>query len=192
MISQESWKTWTKAAATCRAAGATHAARVAVERDALEDAVRERAVAAEARQIAQAIAAEVQTRVHTRVAAIVNRCLTAVFDEPYEFKILFEQKRGRTEASLVFMRDGVAVDPMSAAGGGVVDIAAFGLRLACLALTRPQRRRLLVMDEPFRFVSVGHRPRVRAMVAALADEMGFQFIYVTHIPELVVGNVIEV
>ena len=113
-------------------------------------------------------------------------------DSPYTFQIRFEQRRGRTEATIELERDGIRVDPMTAAGGGVVDVAAFALRLAALVLVQPPARRLLVLDEPFRFVSLEYRHKVRELLTTLADEMRVQFIIVTHQDELRCGKVIEV
>lgn len=145
----------------------------------------------EALSIAQNVAQEVQEQAHKKIADIVTRSLKAVFDDAYTFKIQFEQKRGRTEANLLFERDGLNVDPMSASGGGVIDVAAFALRLSCLMLSRPGLRRLLVMDEPFRFVSVNYRDRLRDLVVKLADELDVQFIIVTHAQELACGTIVE-
>jgi len=147
--------------------------------------------AEEAKKIIQQVGQALQTEAHERLAGVVTRCLEAVFDEPYEFKIIFEQKRGQTEARLVFIRDGMEINPMDAAGGGVVDVAAFALRLSCIMLKRPAVRRLLVLDEPFRFVSANYRDRVRQMLESLSKKMGIQILMVTHIPELVTGKVVE-
>lgn len=145
----------------------------------------------EAQEFTQTIAQEIQQKAHARIAAVVSQCLEAVFDEPYAFKIHFEQKRGRTEASLVFERNGMEVDPLTASGGGVVDVAAFALRLSCLMLSRPPMRRLVVLDEPFKFVSEEFRGRVREMLNRLSQELGVQIIMLTHIPELETGKVIR-
>lgn len=147
--------------------------------------------AEEARRIVQAVGEAVQREAHSRLAGVVSSCLSAVFDEPYEFRIRFEKKRNQTEANLVFVRDGVEVDPMDAAGGGVVDVASFALRMASMTLKRPALRRLLVLDEPFRFVSQGYRSRVRQMLQGLAEQMESQILMVTHVPELVAGKVVE-
>ena len=150
------------------------------------------AYAVEAHEAGQAIALAVQQRVHDRLAPVVTRCLAAVFDDPYEFNIGFERKRGRTETPLSFIRNGYTLDPLEAAGGGAVDVAAFGLRLACLMLQRPAPRRLIVMDEPFKFL---HNPvwRARAcdLMVALANELGVQFIMVTGEQEFEIGKVIH-
>ena len=148
-------------------------------------------VAAVAQTTLQGIAAAVKATAHRQVAGIVARCLAAVFAEPYQFQIHFEQKRGRTEASLVFLRGGHEVDPLSSAGGGVVDVCAFALRLASLVLSRPRRRRLLVLDEPFKHLSKDYRPAVRQLILALAADLDVQFIIVTHDPVLEVGTVVE-
>lgn len=148
--------------------------------------------AEEAQQIIQAVAETIQEEAHTRIAGVVTKCLATVFDEPYEFKIRFERARGRTEAKLVFTRDGVEVDPMEASGGGAVDVAAFALRLSALLLSRPARRLVVVLDEPFKFVSVQYREGVRAMLEGLSADLGVQFIMVTHIEELHCGTVIRV
>ena len=169
---------------------------------ALRDAVRDNRVevaeaeshlsdAEECRQIVQGVGQRLQEMAHERIAGVVSRCLGVVFDEPYEFKIVFEKKRNQTEARLVFIRDGMEINPMDAAGGGVVDVAAFALRLACISLRRPRLRRFVVMDEPFRFISVQYRPRVRQMLEQLAEQMDMQLLLVTHAPELVVGRVVE-
>ena len=145
----------------------------------------------EAQRIIQSVAQTIQQQAHKRIAGVVSKCLEAVFEEPYDFRIYFEQKRGKTEARLVFHRDGMEIDPLTASGGGVVDVASFALRLSCLMLSRPPVRKLIVMDEPFRFLSKDYRPRVRAMLESLAKDMGVQFIFVTHMPDLCVGKVVE-
>jgi len=147
--------------------------------------------ATESRDIIQRVGQAVVAEAHNRLAGVVSKCLEAVFDEPYEFKIVFEKKRGQTEARLVFCRDGLEVNPLDASGGGVVDVAAFALRLSCIMLRRPPVRRLIVLDEPFKFVSSEFRPRVRQMLDNLSRKMDIQIIMVTHIPELVTGNVVQ-
>lgn len=144
----------------------------------------------EAVSVAQAVAESIQNQAHERISKIVTKCL-AIFDDPYEFRIIFSRARGRTEARLVFERDGLEVDPVEGSGLGVVDVAAFALRVACLVLRRPVLRRVLVLDEPFRFVSVEYRPRVRSLLETLSRELGVQFVVVTHDPQLRAGTVLS-
>lgn len=144
-----------------------------------------------ARDIVQALVQEAEQKVHGRLAAVVSKCLSAVFDEPYVFEIKFEKKRGRTDAVLLFRRNDEEIDPMTASGGGVIDIAAFALRVASIVMSMPQKRRLLILDEPFKFVSVDLRPAVKVLIETLSKELNIQFIIVTHMPELTIGKVIE-
>lgn len=146
----------------------------------------------EAQELAQDTAQQVQQKVHSQIAGVVSRCLEAVFsDEAYKFKIYFEQKRGRTEARSVFQKDGHDLDPMNGSGGGVIDIASFALRVARLLLTQPPLRRVITLDEPFKFVSEEYRPQVKQMLEELSKDMGIQIIMTTHIEELKIGKVIE-
>lgn len=151
----------------------------------------------EAQAITQNIAREMQQQVHMRVSKIVTRCLAAVFrDNPYEFAIDFDCKRGKTEAKLVFLRDGMELDnPIEEVGGGVIDVAALALRLSCILLSRPRRRRLLVLDEPLKNVrGKQNRKNVRSLLEALSEEMGVQIILnvdMDSYPEFVLGDVLE-
>lgn len=145
----------------------------------------------EATAAAQGVAKSVQEQAHQRISLIVSRSLEAIFETPYEFKVVFEQKRGKTEANLVFVRDGQTVDPMTAAGGGVVAVAAFALRLSALLLQRPPVRRLMVLDEPLGQLSKEYVGRARALLETLAKECGFQFILVTHQEGLACGTIIR-
>lgn len=146
----------------------------------------------DAQEIIQHLAQAVQQRAHKKLSDVVSSCLSSVFgEEAYQFKIEFDRKRGRTEAHLRFVRGDLDVDPMTASGGGVVDVAAFALRIACLVLHRPRLSRVVVLDEPFKFLSVEYRPQVREMLEQISKEMGLQIILVTHIDELATGKVIE-
>lgn len=168
------------------------AQKVKEERKSLEEAKKKVEDCLTAQQITQEVAETLQQSAQEQISRVVSRCLQTIFGKrAYEFKIRFSKKRGRTEAELLFLRDNKEVDPLTASGGGAIDIAAFALRLAALVLIRPRRRRLIVADEPFRFVSEGYRDKVRLLLETLSQEMGIQFVIVTHDPELVVGKEIE-
>ena len=138
--------------------------------------------------LAQRVAQGIQQKTHSLIAEVVSKCLETVFDEPYHFQINFERKRGKTEANLIFERDGMEIDPMTSSGGGVLDIASFALRLSAIILTKPHTRKLIIMDEPFRFLSETYRPKIRQLLEELSVQYDFQFIMVTHIKELICGK----
>lgn len=141
-----------------------------------------------AQDLLQHIAQAIQQQAHQRISEVVSICLSTVFDDPYELKIEFERKRGRTEAQLRFVRRELDLDPLVSSGGGVIDVASFALRIACLMLHRPKLSRVVVLDEPFRFVSIQYRDNVRKMMEQLSSDLGVQIIQVTHSEELSTGK----
>lgn len=172
-----------------------HARRQVVEEEAsLEQARTHETAVREAQALAQALAEQVQKEAHVQIAGVVNRCLRAVFeDDAPGFRILFERKRGKTEATLAFVRGGqVLDDPLDQDCGGVVDVAALALRLTCLALARPRRRLLVVADEPLKNLNgEEYQERVAGMILSLARDLGVQFVFTSDDPWLKVGKVVE-
>jgi DNA repair exonuclease SbcCD ATPase subunit len=142
-----------------------------------------------AQEIVQSIAQNIQQKIHNKIASIVTHCLKVVFPEPYTFVIHFEQKRGKTEARLSFERNGKEVDPLSSSGGAPVEVASLALRLSCIMLSHPPLRRVVLLDEPFRFLDDNALINVRELLKELSIRFGFQFIMVTHIDELKVGRI---
>lgn len=146
-----------------------------------------------ARDFIQQVIQKIQEQAHSQISYIVSTCLHTVFGEDsYDFEIRFNRKRGKTEAQMVFLKDGHEVlSPTEEDSGGVLDVAAFALRLACLVLSQPQLHLVLVLDEPFRFVSVEYRPAIRTMLEKLAKDFKVQFIIVTHQEEYITGKVVR-
>ena len=140
----------------------------------------------------QAVAAAVQNKVHGKIAAVVTKCIAAVFQENISFEIRFEKKRGRTEARPVLIKDGHEMDPLDGSGGGVIDVASLALRVICLSMTRPAVRKLLVLDEPLKHLSANNHERARGLLLSLSEEFGMQVIMVTHNKNLVCGKIIEI
>lgn len=164
------------------------------ERKALKIAKAKVKVAEEAQVVLQTIAQGVQQHAHDDIANIVTRCIKTVYGEDsYKFKIDFEKKRGKTEAKIIFEKNGFEHDPMSGTGGGVVDIAALGLRLACIMLNKPRLRKLIIADEPFKNINgEEYRERAAELLQTLSEEMEIQFIIVNGQEWLNIGRVIEI
>ena len=142
---------------------------------------------------AQVVAQTIQQQAHARIAGVVTSCLHSVFtDDVYDFQIKIVRKRGTTEANLILIKNGVAIEkPTDEDSGGVINVAAFVLRMACIIATKPKQRKLIVMDEPFHHVSKKYRPAVKNMIYKLAKDFGVQFLIVTHEPEFMIGKVVE-
>jgi hypothetical protein len=147
-----------------------------------------------AQEVLQEVAKQVQQQAHEKIAGVVTKCLAAVFPDPYVFEIVFEKKRGKTEVHFEFVRRGLRLKPQDGVGGSVLDVSAFALRLACLGLQRPVRRKAVFMDEAFGGVSgrQGNKDRLRDLLEVLSAELGFQVILVTHDPDLRAGKVVDI
>lgn len=184
-------KEWEEQARELASLHSLACSRVAAEKTALRAATALLAEEEEAQRILQTVAQTVQQQAHDRIAGVVTRCLAAVFPDPYTFQILFEKKRGRTEARLVFVRNGEEYLPREV-GGSCRQLAGFALQLACLMIHQPPVQRLMVMDEPFLALDSQKIHRVRVLMEQLADELGMQFLIVTHDEDLECGNVIPV
>lgn len=183
---------WRKQANTLEAQARAAKTVLTSARQAVIEAEDEYDAADEAQKIAQVIAETIQEEAHDRIAGVVTKCLATVFpDEPYTFKIRFERARGRTEARLVFVREEQEISPMDASEGGAIDVAAFALRVSSLMLSRPARRRLIVLDEPFRFLDKWRPTAVRTMLESLAKDLGVQFVMITHNEGLRCGHVVD-
>jgi len=166
-------------------------AAVREDKDYCDETTLELKRAEEALGIVQVVSQAIQEMAHKKISDVVSTCLSSVFDDPYQFKIVFERKRGRTEALLRFSRRDVDADPLHSCGGGAVDVAAFGLRASCLMLRRPRLSRVLVIDEGFKFVSAQYREPVREMLEEISKDLGVQIIQVTHSPEYETGHIFE-
>lgn len=139
----------------------------------------------QAREIIKTVGMKTQQQLQYHISDITSLALEAVFDDPYELIAEFIERRNKTECDLLFARDGAQHDPLSASGGGAVDVASFALRVASWSMQRPRSRGVLVLDEPFRFLSTGLLPRASEMLKQVSSELGLQIIMVTHSEELV-------
>lgn len=133
-----------------------------------------------AKSIIRKAALDTQKEFEVYISDIVTSALNAVFDEPYEFKINFTERRGKTEADLFFVKDGNEVNPIVSSGLGAVDIASCALRVACWGLAHDKPRNVLVLDEPFKHLSTDKQGKAAAFLKALAYDSGIQIIYISH------------
>jgi DNA repair exonuclease SbcCD ATPase subunit len=131
----------------------------------------------------QQVAKDTQEQLRFMISDIVNLALDTCFPGEYEFNVNFEIKRGKTEASLSFIKNGIEVDPMEASGGGVVDLASFALRIAAWSLGRSNNT--IILDEPFRFLSKDLHPRAGEILKKLSEHLKLQIILITHNEEII-------
>lgn len=115
------------------------------------------------------------------VEQLVTYGLRSVFDDlSIAFKLQIENKRGVQWAEPVLCERGVEAPILDAFGGGPAAVVGFLLRL--LVCRRLGLAPLVVLDEPFPFVSEQYREGVAKLLRELADAAGVTLIVVTHEP----------
>lgn len=128
------------------------------------------------------VSRECQVKFQKRIAGLTSFSLNSVYDSPPEFIINWEQRRGVTEADLLFKEYGETYVPEDGSGFGAIDVAAFGLLVTGLALN--PNRPTLILDEPFKHVSPDLQNRVSELLSTVAKDLNLQIIMVSHAEEI--------
>lgn len=134
----------------------------------------------QAKEVIRIVGQKTQEQLQFHIEDIVSMALDAVFDNPYKFSVEFVQRRNKTECDLYFMRDENKVDPLTASGVGAVDVASFALRIASWSMNRPHSRNVIILDEPFRFLSENYQEQAGQMLQEISQKLGIQMLIVTH------------
>ena len=134
----------------------------------------------QAREVIREVGLATQQQLQYHISEITTLAMEAVFDDPYELEAEFVQRRNKTECDLYFVRNEDRMDPLSASGGGTVDVAAFALRVASWSMQRPRSRNVLILDEPFKHLKgIEENTRVLEMVSEISEKLGVQIIMVS-------------
>lgn len=135
----------------------------------------------QAREIIREVGLTTQQQLQFHISDISSLALEAIFGEDaYKLKVDFVQRRNKTECDLLFVREETEIEPLSASGGGAVDVAAFALRVASWSMQQPHTRATIILDEPLRFLDRPRQEKASQMIKQLSEQLGIQFIIVTH------------
>ena len=141
-------------------------------------------------ELVKLAAINTQKELEFHISSIVSTALSAVFDDPYEFQIDFVDRRGKTECDLWFVKKRNRLHPLSSAGIGAANIAAFALRIASLSMSK-HLRQTLIMDEPFpQLRGEEHNQKAIQMVNTVSKELVIQIITVSD-ERAVLGDIIS-
>ena len=135
-----------------------------------------------ARLIIQKVAKATQEELEYYISELVTLAFASVFPNPYEFNVKFEEKRGKTECRMRFLRNCHKVNPLSGSGGGPLDIASTTLQFTIWSLNKT--RAIIGLDEPFRFLSRNLQPKAGEMLKEVSKKLGLQILMVTHSEDL--------
>lgn len=132
-----------------------------------------------ARMVVQEVAESTQKSIEFHISNLVTMALASVFPEPYEFNLRFVQRRNKTEADLIFSKNGNETDDiLNAGGGGVADVASLALRIALWSVkkTRPT----FLLDEPTKFLhNPTYQEKASEMIKEISSKLGIQIIMVS-------------
>ena len=140
-----------------------------------------------ARVYFQEIAETTQRDVAETLSVIITSAIKAVFDtDEYRCEIVFGTARNQSDAKLILVKGEEEIDdPLDSISGGMIDVAAFAARVGFIFLKGS--RRVLIADEPFKGVSDDFKSRCPEMLRLLSEQLGMQFIIISHMKEMIDG-----
>jgi ABC-type arginine transport system ATPase subunit len=133
-----------------------------------------------AREIIRIVGLNTQQQLQYHISDIASLALESIFPNPYKLILKFIERRNKTECDIVFELDGEEYSPLDDTGVGVVDVASFALRIACWSMMIGKINNTIILDEPFKHLSVNYQENASAMIKELSERLGIQFIIVTH------------
>lgn len=148
-----------------------------------------------AQLIVQIVAQQTQEKLEYRLNELVTLAMFAIFQEDaYQLKMRFDIKRGRTEASPLFIQDDKERRPMYGTGFGAADVASFALRPTLWSLETPKKSPFFFLDEPFRHLNdpthTLHK-RAATMIKDMSEKLDIQIVIITQNEALCdAGNVV--
>jgi len=131
-------------------------------------------------EIVKIVGLETQKSLQYHIGDITSLALESVFEDPYKLEIDFVERRNKSECDLMFEKNGDKINPLSASGGGAVDIAAFALRIASWSMKTPKLRPVIILDEPMKNLDKDRIVKGSEMLQEVSNKLGLQFIIVTH------------
>ncbi len=125
------------------------------------------------------------TNLSVKLGNVITEGLTLVFPESnLRFVVDFVERRNQIEADLYLVdEEGNQYDPVNSVGGGITDFISLLLRVAYIALSK--YRNFIAADEPSKFISRDKIYDATVFLAKVCDDLKFDLLVVTHIPEMV-------
>lgn len=134
----------------------------------------------------QSLSDDESAKFQAKLETLVTAGLQVVFQEPMKFCI--DVGTERNTITVRFFVESVVngykakLDILSAKGGGVADVVAFLLQFLMVHYL-PNRRRIIIGDEPWKNLSADFKARFASFVKMICKKAGVQVIIVTHDPE---------
>jgi len=132
-------------------------------------------------EIVKQVGLATQKQLEYHLSEQVSLAMEAVFDDSYQLKLNFHEKRGKTEVEILFTRRGLEFPPLGNAGGGTIDVAALALQIAYWSMRKDRKiRPLLLLDEPFsQLKGAEANRRALAIIREISHRLGLQIIMIS-------------
>lgn len=136
----------------------------------------------QAQEIIRKVAVDTQNQLQIKINDITSLAMEAVFPNPKKLEIEFVVRRGSTECDIFFIdADGNKMpDLLEENAGGELDIASFAFRIVSYILQSGSIRNTIILDEPFKNLSVEFVDNASRMLKEISEKLDIQFIIVTH------------
>lgn len=121
----------------------------------------------------------IQKQFKKRVEVLITNAIQSIYDYPYIFKLQFEHKRNNIEVRPIIKKGKTELVPKDDMGGGVLDVISIGFQIILWYLQNPRTRKILFLDEPFRFLGSYSR-KAGFMLKYLSRYFGLQIIMTSH------------
>lgn len=125
--------------------------------------------------------------IREKIELLVTTGIQAVFGPNYGFSIRQETKRNVVtfEYEITYLSGGQwHKSPLRGHhGGGLVALTGLLLRVVMVLFSHPARRRFIALDESLAALDGDKRPLVAKLMKTLGEELGMQFVLVSHSPE---------
>jgi DNA repair exonuclease SbcCD ATPase subunit len=132
-----------------------------------------------ARTILQVVSENSQKKIEFRISNLVSMALAAIFPNPYEFSLKYVIRREKTEADLIFTKNGNSTNKiLDLGGGGVADISALSLTVCAQNILK--NNPVLFLDEPTKFLhNPSYQSKASLLLKQLSNEIGIQIIMIS-------------
>ena len=138
---------------------------------------------AQAKEIILSVSAGMRLQMKGLLEHLVTTAIHAIFDDSICFVVDIDE--GKSEVDFSLLKGGQPHPIIDFVGEGLVDVLSFALRVSILLLGRHPK--VLILDEPFRFLNKARHAAAGELISRLSRDLGIQFIIVTHSDDLMEG-----
>lgn len=136
-----------------------------------------------AKEIILSVSAGMRLQIKGLLEHLVTTAIHAIFDNSISFVVNINEEKSEVDFSL--LKGGQPHPIVDFVGEGLVDVISFALRVSILSLSR--RPRILILDEPFRFLNKARHSAAGELISRLSKDLAIQFVIVTHSDDLMEG-----